>query len=204
MLRDDDVRSVVGSLRRRRGGGEELLAWREHGRWYDVTSGDINHYLHDVVGEHVSAKDFRTWHGTVVAAAALAAQYAEGSSKTAQKRQVVAAMKQVAAQLGNTPTVARNSYVDPRLVDRFNEGLTIRPTLAELDPDPANWTDGTHERVENAVLRLIEASDAAAEASQDAEQAQRAADRAAARAERADAEVRHAVEGVADEVSATG
>ena len=204
VLRDDDVRSVVGSLRRRRGGGEELLAWREHGRWYDVTSGDINHYLHDVVGEHVSAKDFRTWHGTVVAAAALAAQYAEGSSKTAQKRQVVAAMKQVAAQLGNTPTVARNSYVDPRLVDRFNEGLTIRPTLAELDPDPANWTDGTHERVENAVLRLIEASDAAAEASQDAEQAQRAADRAAARAERADAEVRQAVEGVADEVSATG
>lgn len=209
VLRDDDVRSVVGALRRRRGGGDELLAWREHGTWYDVTSADINAYLRDVVGEHVTAKDFRTWHGTVLAAAALAARYAEGSSPTAQKRQVVAAMKQVAEQLGNTPTVARKSYVDPRLVDRFNDGLTIRPTLAELDTDPARWDDAAHQRLEAAVLRLIEASDQAAEAGagaaqaqQVADEAQRIADRAADHADAADAGVASAARRVAGAVSA--
>ena len=207
VVRDDGVREAVTMLKRRHGGGEELLAWRENGRWYDVSSSDINHYLHDVVGEGVSAKDFRTWHGTVLAAAALAAQFREGSSATARKRQVVAAMREVADHLGNTPTVARNSYVDPRLVDRFDAGRTIRPTLAQMDPDPDFWDDQAHQRLENAVLRLIEASDEAAEAEVVAEQAQQVADRAQRIADEAarhradaDAQVEQAAEQVAGEV----
>lgn len=208
VLHDEAVRDVVSTLRRRRGGGEELLAWRENGRWYDVSSSDINSYLHDVVGDGVTAKDFRTWHATVIAAAALATRFQEGSSETARKRQVVAAMKEVAEQLGNTPTVARNSYVDPRLVDRFNDGLTIGPTLQAMDPDPDAWDDGAHQRLEESVLRLIEASDQATEAEIDAERAQhvadtaqRIADEAAGQRDAAEAGVEQAARRIADEVS---
>lgn len=208
VLRDPDVRDVVSTLRRRRGGGEELLAWQANGRWYDVSSSDINAYLHDVVGEDVTAKDFRTWHATVLAAAALATRFEDGSSETARKRQVVAAMKEVAGQLGNTPTVARASYVDPRLLERFDEGLTVRPTLAALDPDPAAWDDEARQRLERAVLRLIEASDGAAEAEsaaaraqQVADRAQRIADQAAEQREEAEEDVERAAREIADEVS---
>jgi len=211
VVRDDGVRDAVTTLKRRHGGGAELLAWRENGRWYDVSSTDINHYLHDVVGADVSAKDFRTWHGTVLAAAALAANFQDGSSKTARRRQVVAAMKDVAEHLGNTPTVARNSYVDPRLVDRFDVGRTIGPTLAQLDPDPDFWDDDAHQRLEDAVLQLIEATDEAAQAQasaahaqQVADRAQRVADAAARHRTEADAELEQAAERVAGEGAAQG
>ena len=209
VLRDKAVRDVVNTLKRRHGGGEELLAWRENGRWYDVSSSDINSYLHDVVGEGVTAKDFRTWHATVIAASALAQRYREGSSETARKRQVVAAMKEVAGHLGNTPTVARNSYVDPRLVDRFNDGLTIGTSLLAVDQDSEAWDDEAHQRLEESVLRLIEASEQATEAEIDAERAQhvadtaqRIADEAAAQRDTAEAGVEQAARRIADEVSA--
>lgn len=209
VLHDRAVRDVVSTLRRRRGGGEELLAWRENGRWYDVSSSDINAYLHDVVGEGVTAKDFRTWHATVIAAAALAARYEEGSSETARKRQVVAAMKEVAGHLGNTPTVARNSYVDPRLVDRFNDGLTIGTEQLAVDQDSEAWDDRAHQRLEESVLRLIEVSEQATEAEIDAERAQhvadtaqRIADQAAEQRDAAEADVEQAARRIAAEVSA--
>ena len=211
VLRDPAVLEVVGSLRRRRTGGEELLAWRANGRWYDVSSSDINAYLHDVVGAEVSAKDFRTWHATVLAAAKLAARYQPDSSPTARKRQIVAAIKEVAHELGNTPTVARNSYVDPRLIDRFNQGRTIRDTLRDLDPDPDAWDEAARGRLEESVLQLIEASDSAAEAQRTAEHARRVAERAkrvADRADRhrdaADADVERATRQVSEQVAAAG
>ncbi len=209
VLRDAPIRAVVSELRRRRGGGPELLAWRERGRWYDVRSADINSYLHDVVGDHVTAKDFRTWHATVLAAAALATRFEPDSSQTARKRQVVAAMKEVAHELGNTPTVARNSYVDPRLVDRFNHGSTIAATLSALDPDRAAWDDAARQRLEDSVRALIEASDTAvaaertaAEARRVAEQARRVADRAERDRDAADAGVEQAATRVAGQVAA--
>ena len=93
---DDAVRDAVLALRRRRGDGE-LLAHREGRRWRDVSSDDINVYVKDVVGGEVSAKDFRTWHGTVLAAVALAERVdTAGSSTTRRTRAVRQAMTEVA------------------------------------------------------------------------------------------------------------
>jgi DNA topoisomerase I len=152
-LADKWVRAAVGDLLRRRDGGPELLAYQNDEVWHDVTSADINAYIKDVVGGEVSSKDFRTWHGTVIAAVALAAANEGARTVTARKRAVTAAMRQVAEYLGNTPAVARKSYVDPRLVDLFNDGITISPALARTD---RNLADGfTHGKIERAVLELL-------------------------------------------------
>ena len=104
------------ALRRRRGGGPELLAYRDGKGWRDITSDDINRYVKEVVGGEVSAKDFRTWHGTVLAAVALAGSAdVRRRRRRAARRRCAQAMVEVASYLGNTPTVARGSYVDPRL-----------------------------------------------------------------------------------------
>ena len=152
-LADDLVRRSVADLLRRRGGGPELLAYKDGRQWKDVTSSDINAYIKEQVGGEVSAKDFRTWHGTVIAAVALAGANADATTPSKRKRAVSAAMKQVSSYLGNTPTVARASYVDPRVIDLFSDGVTISPRLATLDDD---LSDGrTHGRVEKAVLNLL-------------------------------------------------
>jgi DNA topoisomerase-1 len=152
-LADDLVRASVADLLRRRSGGPELLAYKDGRRWKDVTSTDINAYVKEQVGGEVSAKDFRTWHGTVIAAVALAGANAGATSATARKRAVSAAMKQVAEYLGNTPTVARSSYVDPRVIDLFADGVTISPRLASSDDDLSDGS--THGKVERAVLNLL-------------------------------------------------
>ncbi|HYI54741.1 MAG TPA: DNA topoisomerase IB [Microlunatus sp.] len=152
-LADDLVRASVADLLRRRGGGPELLAYKDGRRWKDVTSTEINAYVKEQVGGEVSAKDFRTWHGTVIAAVALAGANADATTATARKRAVASAMKQVAEYLGNTPTVARSSYVDPRVIDLFADGVTISPRLASLDDDLSDGS--THGKVERAVLNLL-------------------------------------------------
>ena len=123
-------------------------------RWRDITSDDINRYVKEVVGGDVSAKDFRTWHGTVLAAVALAGSADVAASPTRRKQAVRQAMVDVASYLGNTPTVARGSYVDPRLVDLYEEGVTIAPTLRRLGSDDGTGDD-TREVIERAVLRLL-------------------------------------------------
>ena len=145
-LADDLVAAAVRDLLRRRRGGPELLAYKECGRWHDVSSADINDYIKSKVGGEVSAKDFRTWHGTVIAAVVLAAANEKARTQTARKRAVSSAMKHVSIYLGNTPAVARKSYVDPRVIDLFNDGVTISPALADLDTD---LFDGvTHGKIE--------------------------------------------------------
>jgi DNA topoisomerase I len=155
-LADDLVRRAVRDLMARRGGGPELLAYKDGRRWRDVTSNDINSYLKGLLGEEMSAKDFRTWHGTVIAAVVLAEANESAKTIRARKRAVSAAMKEVAGYLGNTPAVARASYVDPRVIDLFNDGATISPTLAATDTDLSDGT--THGRIERAVLNLLGAS----------------------------------------------
>ncbi|MFL5854404.1 MAG: DNA topoisomerase IB [Solirubrobacteraceae bacterium] len=125
---DPDVREVVAALKRRRGEADGLLAYREGRRWVEVRSDDINEYLKASARlDTVSAKDFRTWNGTVLAAMALARREGRVSSKTARKRAITAAVREVAVFLGNTPAVARSSYIDPRVFDRFLSGWTIAP-----------------------------------------------------------------------------
>jgi DNA topoisomerase IB len=152
-LADDLVLRAVRDLLARRSGGSELLAYKDGRQWHDVSSNDINSYIKTQVGEEMSAKDFRTWHGTVIAAVVLADANESAKTIRARKRAVSAAMKEVAGYLGNTPTVARSSYVDPRVVDLFNDGVTISPELAATDDDLSDGT--THGKIERAVLNLL-------------------------------------------------
>jgi len=152
---DPEVASVVARLKRRRGGSPELLAYRDGGRWVDVKSFDINDYIKRATGEDFSAKDFRTWGATVLAAVALAvAAEPRHDTPTARKRAVTRAIKEVAHHLGNTPAVARASYIDPRVIDRYLDGITIRPALELPSADPADTA--IQGDVEAAVLDLIE------------------------------------------------
>jgi DNA topoisomerase I len=174
---DPAVREAVLTLLRRRSGGPELLAHRERGRWVDVTSADINEYVKLVVGGEVSAKDFRTWHGTVLAAVALAVSTHVADTPTARRRAVARAMSEVASYLGNTPSVARASYVDPRVIDLFEDGITVEPALRRLGEGVGAGQPATHGVMERAVLRMLRTSpQAQARASR-----QRAAKAAAAR-----------------------
>ncbi|MDQ4132543.1 MAG: DNA topoisomerase IB [Actinomycetota bacterium] len=154
---DPDVLAVVEALKRRRGGKPELLAWRDQRGWVDVRSSDINRYIKETTGGDFSAKDFRTWKATVLAAVALAVS-TRAASPTARKRAVARAMQEVAHYLGNTPAVCRASYVDPRIVDRYSEGATIRAAVEKLGG--ANPAEGAGlaklNAIEAAVLDLLD------------------------------------------------
>jgi DNA topoisomerase IB len=143
---DRDVLEVIRTLRRRRTGAkDELLAFRDaDGRWVDVTADDINGYLHEHLGEGFTAKDFRTWVGTVLTAVVLADRD-RPESDAARRRQVKQAVSEVAEHLGNTPAVARSAYIDPRVVDRYEDDDTIARALRSSDL----------ESIERAVRRLI-------------------------------------------------
>lgn len=133
---DATLARLTRALLARKGGGRELLAYRERGSWRDVRSEDINGYLKEVIGEDVSAKDFRTWHATVLTAALLASEERELTSVTSRKRVVSSVVKEVAEAMGNTPAVCRASYIDPRVIDRFMNGETIRlPRRGDLTDD---------------------------------------------------------------------
>ncbi len=135
--------------------GHELLGYPlADGSWHDVTSDEINAYLKEISGAEITAKDFRTWNATVLMAAALA-EAAPPKSRTARKKIINAAYKQVSEQLGNTPTVAKASYVDPRVVDRYEHGETVRDSLGELDD--ADGTRDVQRTLEQAVCRLLSA-----------------------------------------------
>ena len=150
-LEEPAVVPLMRALKRRRGGSPELLAFQARRRWVDVTSADINDYLKAATGDDFSAKDFRTWNGTVIAAAALAGEVP--ATKAARKRRVNDAVKGVALFLGNTPAVARASYIDPRVLDRFQSGWTI---AVDLQPGEDPFAkERKRRRVERAVIDLI-------------------------------------------------
>jgi DNA topoisomerase IB len=154
---DPEVYDIVARLKKRRGGESELLAYLDGRRWVDLKSADINAYIKEVTGGEFSAKDFRTWNATVLAARALAvAGPAALGSQRARTRAKNYAVKEVAMYLGNTPTVARASYIDPRLFDRFDAGLTIGGVL-ELSDDVGDEGDlnSLHGAAEEAVIDLI-------------------------------------------------
>src|SRR3954451_24633669 len=150
---DPDVAGTLATLKRRRAGGDELLAYKVGGRWEDVKSADINVFLKDATGLDVSAKDFRTWGATVLAAVALSVSgQVQPRSKTAARRAVTRAVREVADYLGNTPAVARASYIDPRVFDRFRDGQVVAPGLIGAHPGDGTAIQGP---VEAAVLGLL-------------------------------------------------
>lgn len=124
---DPDLAAVIAQLKRR-GGRARLLAWRDDSeRWHPLHADDINGDVRERTGGEFTAKDFRTLHGTVTAAVALA-RSGPGETPTSRKRAIANAVRLAADALGNTPAVAKGSYVDPRLLDRYEEGETIDPT----------------------------------------------------------------------------
>jgi DNA topoisomerase-1 len=149
-IRDPAALRAIETMHRRHGGPEDLLAWREGKEWRDVHSDDVNAYIKEKIGERFSAKDFRTWHGTVLAAVALASEPVP-ESEAAAKRSISAAVGRVAEALGNTPAVCRRSYIDPRVLDRFRNGEQIRATAS------ANGKLSAKHRmkIEREVLRLV-------------------------------------------------
>lgn len=148
------VGEAIEVMRRRRSDDPGLLAFREGRQWRTILPTLVNDYVREVTGVDATAKDFRTWHATVLAAAGLAERLDEAGgavSKTAGRRVVSAAMKEVAEFLGNTPTLARKSYVDPRVVSAFEEGRTIVTATRRRFATP----DERQLALERATLRLI-------------------------------------------------
>ena len=155
VIDDPPSYDLIRMLRRRRGGGPQLLAYRQGRRWHDVSSDDINEFLKQELGdEQFSAKDFRTWSATVLASVSLATQGREAATKAARKRAIDVAVRGVAELLGNTPAVARRAYIDPRVFDRYLSGWTI---AAELDRirDLSAVNDRMRGRIERAVSALL-------------------------------------------------
>ena len=138
-IEDPRVYATVKALRRYRRGDDRLLAYRRGDGWAEVRSGDVNEYLRAASGHPMTAKDLRTWHATVLAAVALA-RADPATSTTRGRRSVARVMREVSAELGNTPAVVRSSYVDPRVVELFHAGTTIEAG----HPGPAAERDVLH------------------------------------------------------------
>ncbi|NLJ55147.1 MAG: DNA topoisomerase IB [Intrasporangiaceae bacterium] len=148
---DDDVMAALSRMRRRRTRSKRLLAYNDAKKWTDLDAAAVNAYLSTVLGGDLTAKDFRTWHGTVLAAAALAASEEPGDTKASRRRAVKAAVEEVASYLGNTPTIAKNSYIDPRVLDLYEAG-----TVAEVPRMTARTSPARRQSLlEKAVLDLL-------------------------------------------------
>jgi DNA topoisomerase I len=160
VVEDPQLLPLITSLKRRRTGGENLLAWQSPDGWVDLRSDDVNSYIKEHAGEQFSAKDFRTWSATVMAAAGLAREHLNG--ETRQKQAVNRVMREVADALGDTPAVSRASYVDPQVVESFENGATVSSRLkASMDEGaegmqwPSELDDETRCALERSVIRLL-------------------------------------------------
>jgi len=140
-ITDSEALPVLSALRRRRSGPEELLAFRSPHGWTRIHREDVNNFLRHEADGPFSAKEYRTWNATVIAAVKLA------DLRPAASRAPAVASRAVAEALGNTPAVARRSYIDPRIFSLYAAGHAI-----ELDRLP----DGSWERRAELEARVLE------------------------------------------------
>jgi DNA topoisomerase-1 len=156
---DPESLAVVTALRKRRSGPEELLAYRDGRRWTHLHADDVNDYIKaGLNNEHFSAKDFRTWNATVLAATSLAARAAaaaEAARKPSTKRVFNAVVKEVSEALGNTPAVARRAYIDPRVFDLYEAGTVAQLPVVRTRPGSRRVSPRVRRRAELAVLDLL-------------------------------------------------
>ena len=148
---DAVVIEAIDIMRRRRGDDLRLLSYKEGRSWRSVLPALVNEYVRSSTGIEATAKDFRTWHATVLAAAALAETPEHGETAASRKRAVSGAMKEVSSFLGNTPTLARSAYVDPRVIEAYEEGKTIASATRRTHDTP----DARQAALERATLRLL-------------------------------------------------
>ena len=136
--------------------GYEIFQYFEEGKKHCVRSEDLNGYIRETMGEEFSAKDFRTWAGTVVTAVALNNLGPTTEAELAKKN-VLKAVRATAQKLGNSPTVARAHYIDPRVILHYASGKTLDFVSSQLAIGPPKGEfSGLHNRDEAAVIRLLE------------------------------------------------
>ena len=156
-LKDRQVATVVRKLLKEP--GKEVFKFQNgDGHYVDVTTRHINEYIKEIMGEKFSAKDFRTWAGTIICACALARVGTENEEKlTQRKRKVVTAIKETAEMLGNTPAVCRSSYICPAVIDSFQRGSIINSHFKTLEDFVAYRGRKLH-KGEKALLRFLKQS----------------------------------------------
>lgn len=136
VIDDPAVVRVTDALARNRPASARLLSAREGRRRRPIEPSEVNDRIRDLFGSDVTAKDLRTWKATATVAAELAG-VERSTTRSGRSRQVRAAIEAAADLLGNTPTVARSSYVDPRVIDLFEDGRVIAEARSEDDLDRA-------------------------------------------------------------------
>ena len=151
-IEDAEAVRAIRSLMRSADGCDRLLVYRNATGWTDLRADDLNSRFKEFVGNEFTVKDLRTWHGTVLAAVAFADADPPVSQRVV-KRVESAVMKEVAAGLGNTPAVARGSYVDPRVVTGYEQGLTI--ATATQRAERVRRPDAAQELLEKATRTMI-------------------------------------------------
>jgi DNA topoisomerase I len=136
--------------------GQELFQYvDENGELKDVTSADVNAYLREITGRDITAKDFRTWAGTVLAALALK-EFQAFDSQAGAKKNLRAAIERVASRLGNTPTICRKCYIHPEVLSAYIEGALLLEVRTQVEEELRNEL-GSLKPEEAAVLGLLEA-----------------------------------------------
>lgn len=155
-ISDGESVKLLRQLCRRRSGPPELLSFRDGRSWRSLGSDGITDYIKENAGEEFSAKDFRTWNATAVAAARLAHFEQHPLPRPRSRPRVVrATVKEVAEMLGNTPAVARRSYIDPRVIDSYLAGRTIDVAIDHVD-SLGELTNRRRRGVELALLRMLD------------------------------------------------
>lgn len=135
--------------------GQELFQFMDDdGERRDVRSEDVNEYLREISGQDFTAKDFRTWAGTVLAAMALR-EFAKFDTKVQAKKNVVAAIESVAEKLGNTPAVCRKCYIHPHVLDSYMDGTLVETLKRRAERQISRWLRGLPPE-EAAVLGLLQ------------------------------------------------
>src|SRR5207237_3711516 len=150
-LRDRRVARIVRELKKLP--GKDLFQYAgEDGAVVNIRRRHINDYIKEVMGERFSAKDFRTWAGTLIAACALARlKTEEVEGRTDRRKMVVAAVKETAAQLGNTPAVCKASYIWPSVLRDFEQGRVVKSYYGTLD----ELVEARTSTAERALLELL-------------------------------------------------
>ncbi|MFI7672932.1 DNA topoisomerase IB [Actinophytocola sp. NPDC049390] len=146
-IRDERLAPLITAVRRGRAAADRLLVHRGG----EVRASDINSRFQELTGPEYTAKDLRTWHATVLAAVIIAGR-PPPSSDTGRRRTEKAVMRAVAEQLGNTPTVTRKSYVDPRVLDGWARGRTVERALRKA---AGKSIEDVRPAIERAVVRLL-------------------------------------------------
>lgn len=132
--------------------GKRLFRYKEGRKWIDIDAGEVNEYLEEIAGFPYTAKDFRTWGGSMLAATVLA-DIGSARTKTARNKNILTAVRLVAAELGNTPAIARKSYVHPMILTRY---LRSGATISVQQKTSKKTSAGKHFPEEIALINFLD------------------------------------------------